>query len=176
MRLIWVLGDQLLPDHPLLLSTSPDLLIGMIESAPRGSHIRYHQQKLTLLYSAMRHYAAGLKKKKHHVLYHHLNDLPKDSDYTSVLGEWIQKHRIREIHLLDPNEYDTYHSLPALSKKLGIPVQNHPSPQFLVPRAEFQSWAQGKKSLLMESHYRRLRTERKILLDSNGKPKAETGT
>ena len=170
MRLIWVLGDQLLPDHPLLLSTSPDLFVGMIESAPRGSHIRYHQQKLTLLYSAMRHYAAGLKKRKYHVLYHHLTDLPKRSDYTAVLAEWIQKYRIREIHLLDPNEYDTHHSLPALSKKLGIPVQSHPSPQFLVSRAEFQSWAQGKKSLLMESHYRRLRTERKILLDSKGKP------
>ena len=76
MRLIWVLGDQLLPDHPLLLSTSPDLLVGMIESAPRGSHIRYHQQKLTLLYSAMRHYAAGLKKRKYHVLYHHLMMMP----------------------------------------------------------------------------------------------------
>jgi deoxyribodipyrimidine photolyase-related protein len=142
----------------------------MIESAPRGSHLRYHQQKLTLLYSAMRHYAADLKKRKFNTLYHQLSDSSNQADYTTVLANWVKQYRIQEIHLLDPNEFDTLQSLPTLSKKLGIPVQRHPSPQFLVSREEFQSWAQGKKHLLMETHYRRLRTERNILLDSQGKP------
>ncbi|NDF17273.1 MAG: cryptochrome/photolyase family protein, partial [Verrucomicrobia bacterium] len=61
MRLIWILGDQLIPDHPLLRSVDRNTTVGMIESAPRGSLFRYHQQKLTLLYSAMRHHAAALK-------------------------------------------------------------------------------------------------------------------
>ncbi len=170
MRLIWILGDQLLPSHPLLPSPAPDLLVGMIESAPRGSHLRYHQQKLTLLYSAMRHYATDLKKRKFNILYHHLSDSSDQADYSTVLATWVKQHRIQEIQLLDPNEFDTLHSLPTLSKKLGIPIQRHSSPQFLVSREEFQSWAQGKKHLLMETHYRRLRTERNILLDSQGKP------
>ena len=170
MRLIWILGDQLLPSHPLLPSPAPDLFVGMIESVPRGSHLRYHQQKLTLLYSAMRHYAADLKKRKFNILYHHLSDSSDQADYSTVLANWVKQHRIHEIQLLDPNEFDTLHSLPTLSKKLGIPVQRHSSPQFLVSREEFQSWAQGKKHLLMETHYRRLRTERNILLDSQGKP------
>lgn len=170
MRLIWILGDQLLPAHPLLQSPAADLLVGLIESSPRGSHLRYHQQKLTLLYSAMRHYAADLKKQKFATLYHHLTDTPAGADYATILSHWIQKHKIREIHLLDPNEYDTFHSLPALSKKLGVPIHRHASPQFLVPRAEFATWAEGKKHLLMETHYRRLRTERNILLDAKGKP------
>ena len=170
MRLIWILGDQLLPTHPLLPFPAADLLVGLIESSPRGSHLRYHQQKLTLLYSAMRHYAADLKKQKFATLYHHLTDTPAGADYATILSHWIQKHKIREIHLLDPNEYDTFHSLPALSKKLGVPIHRHASPQFLVPRAEFATWAEGKKHLLMETHYRRLRTERNILLDAKGKP------
>jgi len=170
MRLIWILGDQLLPAHPLLPSPAGDLLVGLIESSPRGSHLRYHQQKLTLLYSAMRHYAADLKKQKFATLYHHLTDTPAGADYATILSHWIQKHKIREIHLLDPNEYDTFHSLPALSKKLGVPIRRHASPQFLVPRTEFATWAEGKKHLLMETHYRRLRTERNILLDAKGKP------
>jgi len=170
MRLIWILGDQLLPAHPLLTSPAADLLVGLIESSPRGSHLRYHQQKLTLLYSAMRHYAADLKKQKFATLYHHLTDTPAGADYATILSHWIQKHKIREIHLLDPNEYDTFHSLPALSKKLGVPIHRHASPQFLVPRADFATWAEGKKHLLMETHYRRLRTERNILLDAKGKP------
>jgi deoxyribodipyrimidine photolyase-related protein len=170
MRLIWILGDQLLPTHPLLSSPSPDLLVGMIESTHRGSHLRYHQQKLTLLYSAMRHYSADLKKRKFRTLYHRLTDSPFGTNYSTVLANWIQEHQIREIHLLDPNEYDMFHSLSALSKKLGIPIHTHPSPQFLVPRKDFASWAEGKKHLLMESHYRRLRTERNILIDAKGKP------
>ena len=170
MRLIWILGDQLLRAHPLLSSPAADLLVGLIESSPRGSHLRYHQQKLTLLYSAMRHYAADLKKQKFATLYHHLTDTPARADYATILSHWIQKHKIREIHLLDPNEYDTFHSLPALSKKLGVPIHRHASPQFIVPREEFATWAEGKKHLLMETHYRRLRTERNILLDAKGKP------
>ena len=170
MRLIWILGDQLLPTHPLLPFPAADLLVGLIESSPRGSHLRYHQQKLTLLYSAMRHYAADLKKQKFATLYHHLTDTPAGADYATILSHWIQKHKIREIHLLDPNEYDTFHFLPALSKKLGIPIHRHASPQFIVPREEFATWAEGKKHLLMETHYRRLRTERNILLDAKGKP------
>jgi len=170
MRLIWILGDQLLPSHPLLTSPEPDLLVGMIESAPRATHLRYHQQKLTLLYSAMRHYVSDLKKRKFHTLYHHLSDSPIGANYSAVLDGWIQEYRIREIHLLDPNEYDTLHSLPALSKKIGVPIQTHRSPQFLVSREEFASWANGKKHLLMESHYRRLRAEHNILMTPTGKP------
>jgi len=168
--MIWILGDQLLPSHPLLTSPEPDILIGMIESAPRATHLRYHQQKLTLLYSAMRHYAAELKKRKFRTLYHHLSDSPTGADYSTVLAGWIQEYRIREIHLLDPNEYDTLHALPALSKKLDVPIQTHRSPQFLVSRGEFSAWAKGKKHLLMESHYRRLRAEHNILMTPTGKP------
>ena len=170
MRLIWVLGDQLLPDHPLLASPAKDCLVGMIESAPRAGHLRYHQQKLTLLYSAMRHHAAALKKAGHRILYRRLGDGVRTHGYAEALAGWIKEHKITAIHLLDPNEYDTQQSLPALSKKLGIPVQTHRSPQFLVPRADFAAWAKGKKHLLMEAHYRRLRTERNILMTTKGEP------
>ncbi|NBS15136.1 MAG: cryptochrome/photolyase family protein, partial [Verrucomicrobia bacterium] len=170
MRLIWILGDQLLPDHPLLSPPSKDTLVGMIESAPRAGHRRYHQQKLTFLYAAMRHHAAALKKAGHRVLYRRLTEGSPTDGYAEVLRNWIKDQKITEIHLLDPNEYDTQQSLPALSKKLGIPIQTHRSPQFLVPRADFTAWAKGKKHLLMEAHYRRLRTERNILMTAKGEP------
>jgi deoxyribodipyrimidine photolyase-related protein len=170
VRLIWILGDQLLPNHPLLSSPAKDLLVGMVESAPRAGHLRYHQQKLTLLYAAMRHHAANLKKKGYRILYRRLTDGARDEGYPEVLREWIKDHKITEIHLLDPNEYDTAQSLAGLSKKLGVPIQTHRSPQFLVSREEFATWAKGKKHLLMEAHYRRLRAEKKILMTPKGQP------
>lgn len=170
MRLIWILGDQLLPDHPLLSSPAKDRCVGMIESAPRAGHLHYHQQKLTLLYAAMRHHAASLKMSGHRVLYRRLTDGARQDGYPEVLKAWIQEHQITEIHLLDPNEYDTAQSLSALSKKLGISIQTHRSPQFLVPREDFAAWAKGKKHLLMEAHYRRLRAEKNILMTPKGQP------
>lgn len=170
MQLVWILGDQLLSDHPLLQTKDPHRRVGMIESAPRASSLRYHQQKLTLLYSAMRHHAAALKKSGHQVLYHNLSDNPKNATYAEILAAWIRQHSIREIHLLDPNEYDMLHSLPSLAKKLGVPIQTHRSPQFLVPKEEFAAWSAGKKHLLMESHYRRLRTKFRILMTQDDQP------
>ena len=170
MQLIWIFGDQLLPTHPLLRPKAKDQLVGMIESAPRGKHLRYHQQKLTLLYAAMRHHAASLRKAGHQVLYHSLANDPKNAGYADILAGWIRKYKVREIHLLDPNEYDTLHSLPGLSEKLGVPVVPHRSPQFLVSKEDFATWGAGKKHLLMESHYRRLRAKHNILMTKDGQP------
>ncbi|MFN9546550.1 MAG: cryptochrome/photolyase family protein, partial [Cyanobacteriota bacterium] len=72
MELIWILADQLLPEHPLLRAPDPNRWVAMIESAPRARRLRYHQQKLTLLYSAMRNNAEDLERAGHRVLYHRL--------------------------------------------------------------------------------------------------------
>ena len=59
MNAVWILGDQLSPEHAALLQTQPgESRVLMIESKVRGSLLRYHQIKLVLVYSAMRHFAA----------------------------------------------------------------------------------------------------------------------
>ena len=62
MELVWILGDQLIPDHPLLGPPGEGRWVAMVESAPRARRLRYHQQKLTLLFAAMRYHAAALEK------------------------------------------------------------------------------------------------------------------
>jgi deoxyribodipyrimidine photolyase-related protein len=170
MRLIWILGDQLLPDSPLLTTPSGDTVVGLIESAARGRQLRYHQQKLTLIYAAMRHYADALRRAGHRVLYHRLEDAPEGGDFATVLDAWVRRHALAEIHLLDPNAYDTTCCLPALERQLGVPIHTHRSNQFLVGREEFGQWARGRKRLLMESHYRHLRRRTGILMDAAGGP------
>ncbi len=181
MDLVWILGDQLLTDHPLLATPDPDRWVAMVESAPRARRLRYHQQKLTLLYAAMRHHAAALEQAGHRVLYHRLEqpllatlsatgptaDLP---DSGAVLAAWIARHDVRAIHLLEPNDFHTQSALPALAERLGVPIHTHPSSQFLLPRADFLSWAQGRRSVVMEQHYRRLRKELGVLMTADGQP------
>ena len=72
MELVWILGDQLFPEHPLLLRPDPGRVVALIESVPRARRLRYHQQKLTLLFAAMRHHGAALQRAGHRVLVHRL--------------------------------------------------------------------------------------------------------
>jgi deoxyribodipyrimidine photolyase-related protein len=48
----------------------------MIESKARGSLLRYHQIKLVLVYSAMRHFAAELRESGWVVDYRLINETP----------------------------------------------------------------------------------------------------
>jgi deoxyribodipyrimidine photolyase-related protein len=197
MELIWILADQLLPEHPLLRAPDPNRWVAMIESAPRARRLRYHQQKLTLLYAAMRHHAVALERAGHRVLYHRLeaplfkSDAATEitapavrdgagaragtptsalADSEAVLAVWIPRHGVRTIHLLEPNDFHSQAALPALAQRLGVPIHTHPNPQFLLPRRDFLAWARERRSLVMEQHYRRLRKELGVLIDPRGQP------
>lgn len=71
---VWILGDQLLKNHPALthaLHTSPqgEITVVLVESEQRFARHRYHQKKVILLKSAMRHYAERLKQRGYRVDY-----------------------------------------------------------------------------------------------------------
>ncbi|MFN9055782.1 MAG: cryptochrome/photolyase family protein [Cyanobacteriota bacterium] len=179
MELVWILGDQLLREHPLLPAPEEGRWVAMVESLPRASRHRYHQQKLTLLFAAMRHHGAALERSGHRLLYHRLEDpLPGASgtapadppDSGAVLAAWIALHGVRAIHLLEPNDFHTQAALPALAERLGVPIHTHPSPQFLLPRADFLAWAKGRRTVVMEQHYRRLRKQLGVLMTADGDP------
>ncbi|MEY4353322.1 MAG: hypothetical protein RLZZ609_1563 [Cyanobacteriota bacterium] len=178
MELVWILGDQLLQEHPLLARPDPNRWVALIESPPRARRHRYHQQKLTLLFAAMRHHGAALERSGHRVLYHRLEDplprasgtAPADPDSGAVLAAWIALHGVRAIHLLEPNDFHTQAALPALAERLGVPIHTHPSPQFLLPRADFLAWAKGRRTVVMEQHYRRMRKQLGVLMTEGGEP------
>ena len=57
---IWILGDQLLLEHPALAAAAAtdatDVRVVLVESASRMARLPYHRKKLVLLLAAMRHY------------------------------------------------------------------------------------------------------------------------
>ena len=58
---IWVLGDQLNPAQAALASARPeDCRVLLLESSSVLDHRAYHAQKMVLVWSAMRHFAADL--------------------------------------------------------------------------------------------------------------------
>lgn len=168
METIWIMGDHLSPTHPGLSGgPRPDAVVLFIESRKRGGWLRYHQQKLVLVYAAMRHFAAELRAAGWQVDYHHLPDTP---DFFTALEQHVARHRPERILLLDPNDHPTAQAVHRWRKKLTVPLELLPNHFFLCGREEFRTWAKGGKRLLMEHHYRRMRQEHDLLLDACGQP------
>ncbi|MDO9502422.1 cryptochrome/photolyase family protein, partial [Falsiroseomonas sp.] len=61
-RLVLILGDQLTPGLSALRAADPgrDVVV-MAEVKAEGSYVPHHPQKIALILSAMRHFAADLR-------------------------------------------------------------------------------------------------------------------
>lgn len=168
MHTIWILGDQLSPEHAALREYKPGhARVLMIESKARGSVLRYHQVKLVLVYSAMRHYAQELRAAGWDVDYYKLE---QGLTFEAAVREHLRKHAPESITLAEPNSYLEADALAKLRRKLKIDIRFTATTQFLLPRAEFKAWADGQKRLVMENHYRLMRKRFGWLMDADGKP------
>lgn len=167
-KTIWILGDQLSHEHAALAASDPqEAHVLMVESKARGAVLKYHQVKLVLVYSAMRHFARELKEKGWRVDYYPLED---GLTFESAARRHIQKHRPEALVLAEANSFFEHDAITRLARKLHLPLEWVPTTQFLLPRADFQRWAGKSKRLLMENHYRRMRKRFGWLLQENGEP------
>jgi deoxyribodipyrimidine photolyase-related protein len=165
-RTIWILGDQLGPDNAALAAArkGEDVLF-FVESERGLRKLSYHRKRLVLLISAQRHYAEEMRKAGWTVDYHALG---RGVSWETALAAHLKKHKSDRILMAQPNNYDEQAAAEELARK--FPIEILPTRQFLVPREEFITWAKGKKSLLMETHYRRVRAEFGFLMEADGKP------
>ena len=155
MTTIWILADQLSPDNPALVAADrTGSVVLLIESKAHGQAVRNHQQKLVLMYSAMRHFARELETTGWRVDYHHCEDTP---DFLTGLRRHVEKFHPDEIRLTAPNDHQMTDALPKFARRLGVPVHAVPTNLFLVTREDFASWAGDSAHIVMEEHYRRMR-------------------
>ncbi|MGC1480211.1 MAG: cryptochrome/photolyase family protein [Chthoniobacterales bacterium] len=167
-RTIWILGDQLSRDHPALATSDRAVdRVLFIESRKRGAHLRYHRQKLVLIYAAMRHFARELEAEGWQVDYHQLGST---DDFSQGWDRHLASGGSRHVLMAAPNNLFEQHAITAIGKALDLDVHFLPPVQFVVARDDFAAWASGRKQLRMEDHYRRMRAELGVLLDENGKP------
>ena len=157
---IWVLGDQLWCEQAALASdgSAPVLLI---ESHRHAAERRYHRQKLVLVWSAMRHFATELEADGRTVIYQIADELQRP------LCQWIKQQGITELRVMEPADRPFADWLTGLDLpcRLTLVPNNH----FLWSVDEFKQWADGRKSLLMESFYREGRKRYGILMDDSKK-------
>ncbi|WP_414546018.1 cryptochrome/photolyase family protein [Nostoc sp. CCY0012] len=158
---IWILGDQLWEQQAALQSCShqENVPVIFIESLQHIQVRPYHQQKLVLVWSAMRHFAEELLHQAYAVTYKIADD------FITPLQEWIQDNHITELRVMIPNDrpFTQFIQSLDLSCKITLVPNNH----FLWSTEEFNHWAKNRKRLLMEDFYREGRRRFQILMEKN---------
>lgn len=158
---IWILGDQLLEEHPAFIQAAPDAAcVVLVESESRFTRHPYHKKKVVLLKSAMRHYAERLRRQGY------LVDYRRASHAAEGLRRHVSEYQPDRIVTMEASEYAgrkwQHTHMEAL---LGVPVELIPNTQFLVGRFDPYPQAQPDKPYVMEHFYRRMRRHFDILMD-----------
>ena len=157
---IWILGDRLTTKQ-LSLSNNQNnknkTPIIFIESSNYVRQRPYHRQKLVLIWSAMRHFAAELKADNWQVTYQIADD------FVTPLKQWIEQNKITELQITNP--CDRPFAKLINSFDLGCKITFLADTHFLWDRDEFVDWAKSRNRLLMEDFYRAGRKKFNILMD-----------
>ncbi|MGD9092618.1 MAG: cryptochrome/photolyase family protein [Anaerolineales bacterium] len=166
---VWILGDQLLLNHPALKLAETHIdkeyvVVLMVESEARARRYPYQRKKLVLLLSAMRHYAQRLRALGYQVDY-------RISKTTSIaLKEHIQSHQTKAVYLMAASEFRGRKYQDNIASLLNIPVTVLPNTQFLTGRFDPFPDPKPGKHYIQEQFYRRMRQHFDLLMDPNDKP------
>ena len=165
---IWVLGDQLDAHQAALAANRPGagVRVLLIESRSVLAPQPCHRQKLVLVWSAMRHFAAELAAAGWAV------DQRRGDRFSSALAAWVAEHGIRELHLMEPADRPfragierAVAAIAAQQEPRQLRLVWHRSTAFLWSREEFASWAGRYRQLRLELFYREGRRRFGVLME-----------
>jgi deoxyribodipyrimidine photolyase-related protein len=157
---IWILGDRLNLNQAALQSyqdRKAETAVILIESLNHVRSRQYHQQKLVLVWSAMRHFAIELEQAGWQVKY------AIADDFEPALVEWIKERDITKLQVMAPADRPFRNLIAGLN--LPCQIELIPDNHFLWSTEEFEGWAKSRKSLVMEYFYRSGRQKFNILMN-----------
>ncbi len=170
MILIPVLGDQLSPNLASLAGVDrADTIVLMAEVVAETRYVKHHKKKISLIFSAMRHFAEALRDDGWTVDYVRLDAPGNSGSLTGEVGRAVTRHGATAIRVVEAGEWRVAAMLDGWSAAFGIPVDILADDRFLCSRSDFGEWAGARKRLIMEDFYREMR-KRTGLLMQFGKP------
>lgn len=144
-----------------------DVIVVLLESVAKGSSLPWHRQKLVLLLSGMRHFAAQLEQAGYRVVLH------RAESYATGLAELAASLGATRVVATEGREQDMVEELERARAQLdamGVPLLLREDRGFLATREEFATWARGRKEYRMEWFYRVMRRKHGILMEPDGEP------
>jgi deoxyribodipyrimidine photolyase-related protein len=148
----WVLGDQLAARNAALDGADRVLII---ESRAKLGALRFHRQKLHLVLSSMRRFAAELRERGLEV------DYVQAESFRSGLARHRERHSPERVRTLEPQS----RAGRALAAREGVELVR--GTLFLTHPDQFETWANGRKLLRMEDFYRAQRRRLGVLMDGS---------
>ncbi|MDH3224224.1 MAG: cryptochrome/photolyase family protein, partial [Gemmatimonadota bacterium] len=169
--LILVLGDQLDSAAPPIVEAdaSQDVFV-MAEVESEIRRHPNHKKRVVLFLSAMRHFRDQLRGEGFSVRYQAIDG---DREVAPGLPEFLERQvnatKPDRVIVTEPGRYGLAQELEVAATRGGAPLDVRSDPHFLCTKKEFRTWADGRKSLVMEHFYRHMRKRYGVLLN-DGKP------
>jgi deoxyribodipyrimidine photolyase-related protein len=166
-HLRFVFGDQLTRNLSALRDIDPaqDIVV-MIEAADEARNVPHHKQKIALVLSAMRHFAASLRAEGLRVDYVPMDATDNLQDLGRELAKAVQRHSPKAIIVTEPSEWRAMQLMQAWD--LGAPLEVREDDRFFCTRADFAALTKAKKTGRMEYFYREVRRRTGLLMRGDG--------
>jgi deoxyribodipyrimidine photolyase-related protein len=142
----------------------------MMEVQEECTYVAHHPQKITLILSAMRHFARALEARGVRVDYIRLDDPDNTHSFSGEVGRAVARHRPAGIVVTHPGEWRVLEAVRSWEDRFGVPVEVREDTRFLATPGEFNAWAYGRKALRMEFFYREMRRVTGLLMEADGTP------
>jgi deoxyribodipyrimidine photolyase-related protein len=158
--LIVILGDQLSQNmSSLRRGDKARDIIFMAEVMAEASYVRHHKKKLALVFSAMRHFAEGLRAQGWRVDYVKLDDTGNTNSLKSEIARAQTRHSISDVVMTEAAEWRLQQELADFN-----PIEDT---RFICSHAAFRDWAKERKQLRMEFFYRDMRRATGLLMNGD---------
>ncbi|MEO1967317.1 MAG: cryptochrome/photolyase family protein [Sphingomonadaceae bacterium] len=168
--LVPILGDQLTRTLASLRGRAKDdTVVLMMEVWDEATYVKHHKQKIVLIFSAMRHFAAELEDAGWQVDYVELDGAGNSGSFTGELARAVERHDPRLIRCVEAGECRVRAAQREWADKFACEVELLDDDRFLCSPSEFADWAEGRKELRMEFFYREMRKKTGLLI-KDGKP------
>ncbi len=92
-------------------------VVFMAEVHDETTYVRRHKQKLVLVLSAMRHFAASLRAEGMRMDYVQLDDKGNSGSFTGELGRALSRHHVDRIVVAQPGEWRVWEMDPVFGAR-----------------------------------------------------------
>lgn len=173
-RLVLVLGDQLDAKARVLETLDPKQdAVWMAEVAEEATHVWCHRRRIAAFFAAMRHFRDELEERGVRVLYTELPAEPRRDrgvGFAALLARDLARLEPQQLAVTQPGDWRVLESLREAVRTSDVELELHEDRHFFCGLDEFDAWAGGRRQLLLESFYRRLRKSRDVLMTKGGEP------
>ena len=139
----------------------------MAEDRGFCERFRYHQHKLILVLSAMRHHRDRLQQQGVEVDYHAVTDSDGAETYEDRLLQSVQDNQVTTLHTYELDDHDTEAWLNEFCDRHQLQLVIHQSPLFLTSREEFAAYRKRYKRYFMADFYKIQRRRMNILMEGD---------